>query len=157
MLAVLSPPAGSSFSLYGVEWQVLVWNCKIWYARWFAFMGALFYHADAGKLMTSTKSGQPGRYQVIGKFMVEGWLWLEEFGFATSCFPWQRFKNTLNSAKIPSHPWFLLRVRSIFEAPPRKGTRCKALVPWLIDRSHTAVSEEHSVLTGSWILLGKRR
>jgi hypothetical protein len=42
-------------------------------------MGALFYHAEEGKPMSSRLGG---RFQTIGKFMVEGWLWLEEFGCA---------------------------------------------------------------------------
>ena len=48
-------------------------------------VGALSHHAEADKPMISTKSGRPGRYQVIGKFMVEGCLWLEDFGLQDFC------------------------------------------------------------------------
>ena len=51
--------------------------------------GAVFCHTEDPPVpLSSTKTGRPGRYQVIGKYLVEasshiqplGWLWLEAFG-----------------------------------------------------------------------------
>jgi hypothetical protein len=41
-------------------------------------MGALFYHAEEGKPMSSAR--RDGRYFSIGQYMIIGWMWLDAFG-----------------------------------------------------------------------------
>jgi len=100
MLAVSSLPAEPFLFLF----LCIVRNCKIWYALWCEFMGALFYHADEGKPMSSTR--RDGRYFAIGQYMVTGWMWLATFGVESMYSTVGDFLQKCHGAQLRAHRLF---------------------------------------------------